>query len=66
MSGLQRVLKLYGSMICEGEDGSKVVWLWDYANDKARLKTEMTKDEIMASDKTKYTALKSQLGAENK
>ena len=53
-------------MICEGEDGSKVVWLWDYANDKARLKSEMTKDEIMASDKAKYTSLKSQLDAENK
>jgi hypothetical protein len=64
MAGLQRVLKLYGSMICEGEDGSKVVWLWDYANDKARLKTEMTKEEIMASEKAKWTAVKSQLDAE--
>lgn len=51
-------------MICEGEDGSKVVWLWDYANDKARLKTEMTKEEIMASEKAKWTAVKSQLDAE--
>lgn len=64
MAGLQRVLKLYGSMICKGEDGGKVVWLWDYANDKARLKTEMTKEEIEASEKAKWLAVKSQLDAE--
>lgn len=61
MAGLQRVLKLYGSMICEGKNGSKVVWLWDYVNDKARKKKEMTKEEIEASEKTKWLAVKSQL-----
>ena len=58
MAGLERLLKLYGSMICEGEDGSKVVWLRDYANNKARLKTEMTKEEIAASEKAKRLAKK--------
>lgn len=64
MAGLQRILKLYGSIICKGEDGSEVVWVWDYANDKARLKTEMTKQEIEASEKAKYLAVKSQLDTE--
>jgi hypothetical protein len=58
MAGLQRILKLHGSIICEGKDGIKEVWLWDYANDKARLKTEMTKEDIMASEKAKWSAIK--------
>ena len=58
MAGLQKVLKLYGSMIVEGNDGKKAVWLWDYANDKARLKSEMTQDEIMASEKAKWMNIK--------
>lgn len=37
--------------------GKKVIWLWDYANDKPRLKTEMTKEEIMASEKAKRMSL---------
>lgn len=45
-------------------NGKKVTWLWDYANDKARLKTQMTEDEIMASEKAKWMGVKSQLDAE--
>ncbi len=58
MAGLERLLKLYGSIICEGADGSKTVWLWDYANNKARLKTDMTKQEIMSSEKAKWEQFK--------
>lgn len=53
MSGLARICKIYGSMKVRGADGKEVTWLWDYANDKPRLKTEMTKDEIAASNKAK-------------
>lgn len=54
MGGLQRILKICGSMIVQGEDGKKVTWVWDYKNDKARLKSEMTKDELAESEKVKY------------
>lgn len=61
MSGLQKILKIYGQMDMVDENGKKVVWLWDYANDKARLKSEMTKDEITESEKAKYVNLKSNI-----
>ena len=66
MAGLQRVLKLHGSMIVEGNDGKKAVWLWDYVNDKARLQSEMTEEEIMASDKVKYQHIKDLQDENNK
>ena len=53
MTGLQKILKVFGEMEFSS-DGKKVVWVWDYANDKPRIKSEMTKDEITASDKAKY------------
>lgn len=59
--GLARICKLYGSMEVIDAKENKVTWLWDYENDKARLKTEMTKEEITASEKAKYAILKSQL-----
>ena len=58
MAGLQRLLKMYGQISVQDATGKKVLWLWDYANDKARLKSEMTKDEIMASEKAKWTKKK--------
>ena len=60
MGGLARICKMYGS-IEVSDNGKKVIWLWDYVNDKARLKTEMTKDEIMASEKAKWMSIKEQL-----
>lgn len=66
MAGLQRVLKLYGSIVVKGNDGKSVTWVWDYANDKARLKSEMTKIEFGASEKAKWESIKSQLNNENK
>ena len=58
MAGLQRLLKMYGQISVQDATGKKVLWLWDYANDKARLKSEMTKEEIMASEKAKWTKKK--------
>lgn len=58
MSGLAKLCKAFGSMEIVGADGKKVTWVWDYLNDKARLKSEMTKDEIMASEKFKWTGKK--------
>ena len=64
MGGLARICKMYGSMEVSDKNGKKVTWLWDYFNDKPRLKTEMTKDEITASEKSKWMNVKSQLDSE--
>jgi hypothetical protein len=55
---------MYGSIEVSDANGKKVTSLWDYANDKPRLKKEMTKKEIMASEKAKWMGVKSQLDAE--
>lgn len=61
MGGLARICKMHGSMEVVDATGKKVIWLWDYANDKPRLKAEMSKEEIMASEKAKWNNIKSQL-----
>lgn len=53
MSGLAMICKMYGSMSIKDQDGKEVIWIWDYVNDKPRLKSEMTKVEIEASNKAK-------------
>ena len=37
MGGLARICKMYGSMEASDANGKKVIWLWDYVNDKPRL-----------------------------
>lgn len=59
MSGLQRILKMYGRMDVNG-----VMWVWDYANEKPRIESEMTKDEWKASEKAKWMAVKNQIEKE--
>ena len=54
MGGLARICKLYGSMKVKGNNGEVVEWVYDYAKDKPRLKSEMSKEEIEASEKAKY------------
>jgi hypothetical protein len=34
-----------------------VVWVWDYANDKARLEKDMTPEEIKASERAKWESI---------
>lgn len=54
MGGLARICKMYGSIEVSDENGKKITWLWDYKNDKPRLKSEMTKEEIAESNKAKW------------
>jgi len=61
MGGLARICKMYGSMEVSDENGKKVTWLWDYKNDKPRLKSEMTKEEIAESEKAKWQQIKAQM-----
>lgn len=65
MGGLQKICKMYGSMTVKGNDGKTVKWLWDYVNDKPRLESEMTKEEIIASEKKKWEGIKNELKNEN-
>lgn len=58
MSGLARICKMYGYFNVTDSDGNKVTWIWDYKNDKPRLKSEMTKEEIKESEKAKWNKLK--------
>lgn len=58
MAGLARICKTHGSIIVKGANGKKVTWLWDYVNDRPRLKSEMTKEEIEASEKKKSELFK--------
>jgi major membrane immunogen (membrane-anchored lipoprotein) len=57
MGGLAKICKMYGSMEVV-QDGKKVIWIYDYANDKPRLKSEMTKEEIKASEKSKWMKIR--------
>ena len=66
MGGLARICKMHGSLEVSDGNGKKVTWLWDYANDKPRLKTEMSKEEIMKSEKAKWSNIKSQLNHEQR
>ena len=54
MSGLARVLKLYVAMEIVDDKGKKVIWVYDYANDKPRLKSEMSREELKASERAKW------------
>jgi hypothetical protein len=53
MAGLKRICKLYGSIQI-----NDVLWLWDYARDEPRLATEMSKEDIAASERAKWGAVK--------
>ena len=57
MAGLGRILKMYGKMNVTDKNGNKVVWVWDYAENKARLETEMTKEQWANSERAKYESL---------
>lgn len=61
MAGLARICKMYGSIKVSDANGKKVTWVWDYKNDKARLKSEMTKEEISESEKAKYQQIKTKM-----
>lgn len=58
MGGLAKILKLYGSMKVKDSSGKSVTWVYDYHNDKPRLKTEMTKEDFAKSEKAKWAGVK--------
>jgi len=66
MGGIRRLCKLYGGIKLKGQDGKEVEYMWDYAKDEPRIKSEMTKEEIKASEKAKWEAIGEQLKNLNK
>lgn len=61
MAGLAKICEIYGSIEVRDENGKKVTWLWDYANNKPRLKKEMSKQEMIESEKAKLQQIKNQM-----
>jgi len=53
MGGIRRLCKLYGRINLNG-----TIYLWDYARDEPRKQSEMTKEEIAASEKIKWCSIK--------
>jgi hypothetical protein len=49
MSGIRHICKQFGSVVINGKK-----WVWDYANDRPRVKSEMSKEEIKASKQARY------------
>lgn len=56
--GLQRILKIYGRMKVTDSKGKSVIHVWDYKNNKPRLESEMSKEEISESEKEKWRQVK--------
>ena len=57
MGGLANICKMYGRLEVKGKDGKKVTWVYDYANDKPRIKGEMTPEEEANSERAKWMSL---------
>lgn len=60
MGGLAKICKIYGGMEITDKDGKTAKWIYDYANDKPRLESEMSEEEIIASEKAKWKLIKNQ------
>ena len=60
MGGLAKICRAYGSMKFKDNNGKEVIWLWDYKNEKPRLESEMSKDEIEESEKARWKKFKEQ------
>ena len=60
MGGLAKICKIYGGMEFI-KDGRSTTWRYDYKNDRPRLESEMTKEEISESEKAKWMQIKNKL-----
>jgi len=55
--GLQMILKQHGRMVVKNNEGKKVVWVWDYNKQCARLEHEMSTQEKKDSLNAKFQQL---------
>lgn len=54
---LERLLKKYGTIIVKDYQGESVEMVWDYAQNRGRIKKHMTMEELAASEKVKSTGI---------
>lgn len=66
LTGLQKLCKLYGRMTVTADDGTTTEWVWDYANDVAIHKKDMTLEMFKASERAKWSNIKAQMSDEAK
>ena len=64
MAGLAMICKIYGGMIVKGADGKEVKWLYDYAQDRPRLESEMLAEEKAAKERRKQLKAKATIDKE--
>lgn len=51
---------MYGGVKLKDRNGNEVLWVWDYAKDEPRIKSEMTQNELLASECAKWEGMKDQ------
>lgn len=61
MTGLQRICKAYGGMKFKGQNGETVEWVWDYKQDRARLKAEMDEEARAQSEREKWARVQGEM-----
>lgn len=54
MAGLRMICKIYGGLVFRDRHGNVVEYVWDYARDEPRLKSEMDADAKAASERAKW------------
>lgn len=54
MAGLRMICKLYGGLKFTDKAGNVIEYVWDYARDEARLKSDMDAEAISASERAKW------------
>jgi major membrane immunogen (membrane-anchored lipoprotein) len=65
MGGLRNICKIYGGMNVSC-NGKTVEWVYDYIQDKPRLKSEMTKEEIADNERFKWGQIKKRIKPKQK
>ncbi len=59
MGGLSRICRAFGGLNVTAK-GETVKYVWDYVTETPRLESEMTKEEIAASEKKKWELIMQQ------
>lgn len=59
-NGLKKILQLYGAMSVTA-NGNTERFVWDYSQNKSRLRKEMTDEEWKASEKVRWGKIKNEL-----
>lgn len=64
-NGLKKILQLYGAMSVTA-NGNTERFVWDYSQNKSRLRKEMTDEEWKASEAIRWGKVKDELTNKNK